>query len=439
MPPVRKGARSEHRADRPDPELPPPPGRGRGHADRRARGPRPARPQRRGQDVAAPHARHGPAAVLRPAPAARPGPKEPRRPPGDQAQARLPAAEPRLLPGVHRGRVRRVLRAAQGDAVRPDPERGRVRGRTGRPRGQGEGPAAHAVRRHAAPGGDRAGDRERPAAAAARRADRGPGPRAAGGVPRAAARPGRTRDRRRVHAPGRGRGRGVLGGGADGRGPDRVPRHAGRADRPRPGSRRRRRPARARLQRGPRGGPVMTATTLPTRPARAAARAAVPPAAGRLLWIEVKRNAVPWVLPLLALLVYLDTYRTVSGYPPVWTVRAMAVPDRLLVDFAAFAGGFCAWAGSREGRRKTGDLLGTTARPAWARQLAALAGTMFWLVLAFLVAVAGLYIQIARAVTWGGPPLWPVAVGVVALVTICVVGFTAGALFPGRFQSDVVL
>ena len=182
----------------------------------------------------------------------------------------------------------------------------------------------------------------------------------------------------------------------------------------------------------------MTATTLPTRPPRSVARVAVPPAAGRLLWIEVKRNAVPWVLPLLALLVYLDTYRTVSGYPPVWTVRAMAVPDRLLVDFAAFAGGFCAWAGSREGRRKTGDLLGTTARPAWARQLAALTGTMFWLVLAFLAAVAGLYIQIAHAVTWGGPPLWPVAVGVVALVTICVVGFTAGALFPGRFTAPLV-
>jgi hypothetical protein len=178
----------------------------------------------------------------------------------------------------------------------------------------------------------------------------------------------------------------------------------------------------------------MTATTLPARPPRAAA----PPAAGRLLWIEAKRNPVPWVLPLLALLVYVDTYRTVGGYPPVWTVRALAVPDRLLVDFAAFAGGFCAWAGSREGRRKTEDLLGTTARPAWTRQLAALAGTMFWLVLAFLVAVAALYIQIARVAAWGGPPLWPVAVGLVALVTICVVGFTAGALFPGRFTAPLV-
>jgi hypothetical protein len=182
----------------------------------------------------------------------------------------------------------------------------------------------------------------------------------------------------------------------------------------------------------------MTAATLPARPRRAAARVVVLPAAGRLLWIEVKRNAVPWVLPLLAVLVYLDTYRTVSGYPPVWTVRALAVPDRLLVDFAAFAGGFSAWAGSREGRRKTEDLLGTTVRPAWTRQLAALAGTMFWLVLAFLAAVAVLYVQIARVAAWGGPPLWPVAVGLVALVTICVVGFTAGALFPGRFTAPLV-
>ena len=178
----------------------------------------------------------------------------------------------------------------------------------------------------------------------------------------------------------------------------------------------------------------MTAATLPARPPRAVA----PPAAGRLLWIEIERNAVLWVLPLLALLVYFDTYRTVGGYPPVWTVRALAVPDRLLVDFAAFAGGFSAWAGSREGRRKTEDLLGTTVRPAWARQLAALAGTMFWLVLAFLAAVTALYIQAAHAVIWGGPPLWPVAVGLVALVTICVVGFTAGALFPGRFTAPLV-
>ena len=36
---------------------------------------------------------------------------------GDPAPARVPAAELRLLPGVHRGGVRRVLRTAQGHAA----------------------------------------------------------------------------------------------------------------------------------------------------------------------------------------------------------------------------------------------------------------------------------------------------------------------------------
>ncbi len=35
-----------------------------------------------------------------------------------------------------------------------------------------------------------------------------------------------------------------------------------------------------------------------------------------------------------------------------------------------------------------------------------------------------LYIQTTRVVTWGGPPLWPTAVGAVAIITICALGFT---------------
>ena len=72
---------------------------------------------------------------------------------------------------------------------------------------------------------------------------------------------------------------------------------------------------------------------------------------------------------------------------------------------------------SREGRRKTADLVATTARPAWARQASRWRGTLFWLLLAFLAGVAVIYIQTALQATWGGPPLWPVAVGVVAVVT----------------------
>jgi hypothetical protein len=145
-----------------------------------------------------------------------------------------------------------------------------------------------------------------------------------------------------------------------------------------------------------------------------------------------------WALPLLAALFFYDTYRTASGYPPVWDIRASLVLDKMLFDFGAFAGGLSAWAGSREGRRQTRDMVAATARPVWMRQAAALAGPLFWVLLAFLAGVAVLYIQTARQATWGGPPLWPVAVGVTGLITICAIGFTAGALFPGRFTAPLV-
>ena len=180
----------------------------------------------------------------------------------------------------------------------------------------------------------------------------------------------------------------------------------------------------------------MTTNVFPSRPARV--RSFSPGAALRLLWIEIKRNAMPWALPILAALFCYDTYRTASGSPPIWTVRASLVTSKMVFDFAAFAGGLAAWTGSREGRRRTGELLATTVRHALTRQLAALGATLLWVLAAFLAAVAALYIETARAVTWGGAPLWPVFVGVTAVTMLSVLGFVAGALFPGRFTAPLV-
>src|ERR1700685_3528721 len=105
----------------------------------------------------------------------------------------------------------------------------------------------------------------------------------------------------------------------------------------------------------------MTAVALVRRPAR-------------VLRLEIKHSPVPWVLPLIAALFFFNTYRTAAGFPAIWTVRASAIPDHMLFAFGAFACGLSAWAGSREGRRKTTDLVATTARPAWTRQAAVLAG-----------------------------------------------------------------
>ena len=162
------------------------------------------------------------------------------------------------------------------------------------------------------------------------------------------------------------------------------------------------------------------------------------PRSARALWLEFKRNAVPYVLPLLAAVFYFDTLRTADGFPPVWTLRASVIPNHMLIEFSAFAGGLAAWAGSREGRRKTLDLVATMPRAAWARLGAALAGTLCWLLLAFLAGVAVLYVQTALQATWGGPPLWPVLVGAAGVTVVAVIGFTCGVFFPGRFTAPLV-
>jgi hypothetical protein len=162
------------------------------------------------------------------------------------------------------------------------------------------------------------------------------------------------------------------------------------------------------------------------------------PRSARTLGLEFKRNAVPYVLPLLAAAFYFNTVRTADGYPPVWTLRASAIPNDMLFEFSVFAGGLAAWAGSREGRRKTADLVATTPRAAWARLSLGLAGTLCWLLLAFLAGVAVLYVQTALQATWGGPPLWPVFVGATGVTVVTVIGFTAGVLFPGRFTAPLV-
>jgi len=142
----------------------------------------------------------------------------------------------------------------------------------------------------------------------------------------------------------------------------------------------------------------MTAVALSRRPAR-------------VLRLEIRRSVVPWAVPLLVALFLFDTYRTAAGLPPVWTVRSSVITDNLLEEFIPFAAGLAAWVGSREGRRKTRDLLATTVRPALARQACALGATLFWLLLVFLAGVVVLYVATALQATWGGPPLWPVAVG----------------------------
>jgi hypothetical protein len=181
----------------------------------------------------------------------------------------------------------------------------------------------------------------------------------------------------------------------------------------------------------------MTATQLPVRghPAPARRPSAVP--LGRLLWLELRHSPMPWTFPLLAALFAFDPYRTAMGYPAAWTIRASVLPNKMLPDFVVFVVGVAAWMGSRDGRRRTLDLVETTPRPRWAAQLATWAATTIWAMAGFLAGVGVLYGVTASQATWGGPPWWPVIVCCAELAVLAAGGFVAGALFPGRFTAPL--
>ena len=183
----------------------------------------------------------------------------------------------------------------------------------------------------------------------------------------------------------------------------------------------------------------MTATTAPVRsgPLRAVRGGRL--TAGRLLRLELRRNAMPWMLPLIAVLFWFDCYRVAAALPPLWIQRTFYTlgQGHALIDFGPFVAGVAAWMGSRDGRRGLSDLVTATARPRWAAQLATWSATACWAVGGYLVFVGALFGVYARQGLWGGPPWWPVAAGAAGVAAFSAFGFVLGAYFPSRFAAPL--
>jgi hypothetical protein len=180
----------------------------------------------------------------------------------------------------------------------------------------------------------------------------------------------------------------------------------------------------------------MTAATAPVTAPRSWR---VPSAAGpaRLLRLELRRSPMLWLLPVLAALFYVSTYRPAMDNPPFWNIRSGMIQSHTMLVFAPLLAGAGAWVGSREGRRGLADLVGVTAVPRWAGQLATWAAATIWAEALYLAGVAVLYGVTAHQRAWGGPLWWPVAVGAAAVAASCAVGFAAGARLPGRFTAGL--
>jgi hypothetical protein len=182
----------------------------------------------------------------------------------------------------------------------------------------------------------------------------------------------------------------------------------------------------------------MTAAQAPvaSRPSSAARRPRL--AAGRLLRLELRHNAMPWMAPVAVALFWLITYRKSMAMAPLWNVRAVTMQSGAVVDFAAPVVGAAAWMGSRDGRRHITDLVAVAARPRWARQLATWAATTCWAMVAYLGCAAILYGVTLRQAAWGGPLWWPATVAAASIPAFSALGFAAGWLFPSRFTTPVV-
>jgi hypothetical protein len=184
----------------------------------------------------------------------------------------------------------------------------------------------------------------------------------------------------------------------------------------------------------------MTVTSAPARTTPRQAPQAAPRNLTRLLWVELRHNAMPLVLPLIAVLFWFDGYRIAATLPPMWVWRLFYIlgQGHALIDFAPFVAGVAAWMGSRDGRRGMGDLVTATVRPRWEAQLATWAATVIWAVGSYLVFMAVVLYLLGRSVAWGGLPWWPIAVDGVGVAAFASVGFAAGARFPTRFTAPVV-
>jgi hypothetical protein len=157
----------------------------------------------------------------------------------------------------------------------------------------------------------------------------------------------------------------------------------------------------------------------------------------RLLRLELRHNAMAWLLPVAVVLFWLTVYRKDMAMPPLWNLRAAGLQPNAVLAFAIPVTGAAAWTGSREARRGLREQVAATARPKWARLFAPWAATTIWALAGYLGCVAVLYGVTAHQASWGGPLWWPAAVPAASLPAFSALGFAIGTVLPSRFTTPL--
>lgn len=157
----------------------------------------------------------------------------------------------------------------------------------------------------------------------------------------------------------------------------------------------------------------------------------------RLLRIELRHNAMAWMLPVVAALFWLITYRKTMATAPMWNLRAADVQSGSVIGFVAPLAGAAAWMGSRESRSRVTDTVTITPRARYGRLLVTWAATTIWALLAYAGCLAVVYAVTASQTSWGGPLWWPAAVAAASMPAFTAFGFAAGVLLPSRFTAPL--
>lgn len=157
----------------------------------------------------------------------------------------------------------------------------------------------------------------------------------------------------------------------------------------------------------------------------------------RLVLVEARYNPGLWLCPFLALAVGYLAHGALMRGIWIWPDTGLSIQSTLLV-IGPLVGGLSAWQAGRNWRRGTEELLVATPRPALVRDLAAWSATVVWHVLAYVVA-AGSILVLAYLGDAGGPfTLWPVVVGLMAIVACSSMGYAVGHYLPRGFTAPLV-
>jgi hypothetical protein len=156
----------------------------------------------------------------------------------------------------------------------------------------------------------------------------------------------------------------------------------------------------------------------------------------RLMRLELRHSATPWILPLLAVLLFITPLARNLTPVALWLDRSVDVEGSVQL-IGPFAGGVGAWMAYRERRRRLDDLLGTVPHSPWTRAMVTWLASLGWIVAFYLGLWAVFFAITATQATWGSPLWLPGLTGLAATVLCSAAGFAAGLWWPTRYVAPV--